>query len=313
MAHASGNFSHPSDASAWVGLTTTEARLAQRAKGPMTTSDPSLTILVDNQVRAGLVSEHGFAAWLETEELRILFDTGKGPALTANAEALGLGLARADMLVLSHGHYDHTGAVAHMLGLNPSLEVYCHPSALLNRYSNHPGFPPKIVSVPGPDQQALRGLPQNRRHWVEAPLTIRPGLGLTGPIPRVNDWEDTGGPFYLDAESRQPDPIEDDMALWIETDRGLVILLGCCHAGLGNTVEHIRQASGVQKIRALVGGLHLGSASPERLDRTCRAIESWAPEFIAPCHCTGEEATDYLGQHLSCPCRPLRAGDRLVW
>ncbi|MCD4688621.1 MAG: MBL fold metallo-hydrolase [Desulfuromonadaceae bacterium] len=94
-----------------------------------------LSILVDNYGDDGLSVEHGFSLWIETAYTRILFDTGQGPALPGNACALECDLSQADILVLSHGHYDHTGGVPHVLNVNPGIQVYCHAGVFLPSYS----------------------------------------------------------------------------------------------------------------------------------------------------------------------------------
>ncbi|MGB9606460.1 MAG: MBL fold metallo-hydrolase, partial [Bryobacteraceae bacterium] len=113
------------------------------------------------------------------------------------------------------------------------------------------------------------------------------GVWVTGEIPRRNDFEDTGGPFFLDEACCQPDPLVDDQALWVETAQGLVVVLGCCHSGVVNTLEYIRELRPGAQIRALIGGLHLVRAAPERIASTLEALERFAPQLIAPAHCTG--------------------------
>lgn len=111
-------------------------------------------------------------------------------------------------------------------------------------------------------------------------------------MPRQSDFEDVGGPFFLDPDSHAGDLIEDDQSMWFETDDGLVILLGCCHAGLSNTVEHIRKFSGIQKVKGIIGGMHLVNADQNRLDRTFAVMKEWKPAFLVPCHCTGAPQGD---------------------
>lgn len=261
---------------------------------PPSRSRPSaalrLTILVDNRGGCGLVEEHGFAVGLELPGRRMLFDTGKGEGLIANAAALGWDLAAVEALVLSHGHYDHTGSVAELLALNPACRVYAHPWAGVERYSVKAGEAPRTISITAANAEALRTLSPSRLLPAAEPLLLAPGLGLTGTIPRSHPLEDTGGPFFLDPCGARPDLLEDDLALWFDSGDGLLILTGCCHAGLINTVEHIRMLSGVERVRALIGGLHLVNATAERLAATCAALRDWQPEVIVPCHCTGEAA-----------------------
>lgn len=264
----------------------------------MTCTDVRITIVVDKHGCGDLLEEHGFAAWLETPDHRILFDTGQGQALALNAATLGCDLGQINTLVLSHGHYDHSGALSRVLGKAPACRVFCHAGALVPRYSVRPGETPRKISVAAADRETIRALPAGQVHWVAGPQSVARGIHLSGPIPRVHPLEDTGGPFFLDADGRRPDPLDDDLALWIATDRGLIILTGCCHAGLINTVDHIRSVSGINRVFGIIGGLHLLNAFPARLEVTCAALQQWQPEFVIPCHCTGEEATAALRKAL---------------
>jgi 7,8-dihydropterin-6-yl-methyl-4-(beta-D-ribofuranosyl)aminobenzene 5'-phosphate synthase len=131
-------------------------------------------------------------------------------------------------------------------------------------------------------------------HWTELPLEIAPGAGVTGVISRLTDYEDTGGPFFLDAAGEHPDPIEDDLALWIRTEEGLVVVVGCSHAGLVNTLKTAVRLAGTSRIRAVIGGFHLLEASFSRTAQTVRALRALSPETILPCHCTGVRALETL-------------------
>ena len=253
-----------------------------------------------------MVAEHGLALWIETAGKRILFDTGQRAALESNAPALGIDLATTDILVLSHGHHDHTGGIAHIIELVPHLKVYCHPGIVRPRYAIREGKP-RSIGMPQHARKALNRLPQERLHWVEEPMMLTEILGLTGPIPRVTDHEDTGGPF-LDAGGAHPDLIEDDMALWIRTDEGLVVCMGCAHAGLVNTLQHISDLSGGVRTRAVVGGFHLLNAAPPRLHKTIAALRRLEPDTVVPCHCTGKPAVAALGEALGEHVSPGTAG-----
>lgn len=128
-------------------------------------------------------------------------------------------------------------------------------------------------------------------------------VGVTGPIPRLASYEDTGGPFYVDPQGVRPDLLEDDLALWIQTDKGLVVCMGCAHAGLVNTLHHIRDVTEGQRIRAVIGGFHLLTAGHERMTRSVAALRLLDPDMLVPCHCTGESAVaslcDALGERVS--------------
>lgn len=262
-------------------------------------NNPSLKIVVDNHASVGLVAEHGLSIWIETPDCRILFDTGQGKALRPNTEETRNDPAKADLLVLSHGHYDHTGAVDYVLQQNPEISIFAHPSILSQRYSIYPGKDPKNIGMPEEQQLLVENLPDSHLNWIQEPTQIAPGVHLTGPVPRVHPLEDTGGPFFVDPEGKEPDPIMDDMAMWIEIPQGLLIICGCCHSGLINTISHILTKSAGKRIYGIIGGLHLKNASAERLAATTDALREWNPEFVVPCHCTGDAAIAHFQDRLT--------------
>ncbi len=254
----------------------------------MTVEKLNVTVLVDNKANQGLVAEHGFSLWIETENLHILFDTGQGPALPANADKLGIDLERADILILSHGHYDHTGGIAHVLQRNTRIGIYCHPAVVQARYSIRSG-PAKTIQMPEEAMAALEKLSSSKIHWISEPRLLSRDMGLTGPIPRNTIYEDPGGPFFLDPQGNCKDPIEDDSALWINTPQGLVVCVGCSHSGIVNTLDQVRRLSGVSTIRAVIGGFHLLQAGEQRIQQTLAALQAFAPQWVVPCHCTGDQ------------------------
>ncbi|WP_372845554.1 MBL fold metallo-hydrolase [Pontiella sp.] len=270
-----------------------------------------LKIIVDNQAAEGLVAEHGLSMWIEAGGKNILFDAGQGDALEQNAARLGIDLSHADLFVLSHGHYDHTGAVDFVMQESPELQVFAHPGIFKTRYSIYPGKDAKEISMPSEERLIVANLPDSHLHWIQEPTQIAPGVWLTGPIPRVHPLEDTGGPFFEEPEGTTLDPIHDDQALWLETEKGLLVVCGCCHSGLVNTLNHIAAASGHKPIWGIVGGFHLKNASAERLEATAAALREFQPTFLAPCHCTGDAAIAFFRQNLKTEINPGYAGWKL--
>ena len=255
----------------------------------MMASDFHITVLVDNEADEGLVAEHGLSLWIETAGKCILFDTGQGGALVPNARKLGIPLEQTDVIVLSHGHYDHTGRLAQVLALAPAAHVVVHPEALVARYSIKPSGASRAVGVSDATRAAIERIPADRITWSARPTTIAPNVNVTGSIARRTCFEDVGGPFYLDQRGERPDPIVDDQALWIDTAAGLIICVGCSHAGVINTVNAIRGAAGTHRIRALIGGFHLLHAGGPRLEQhVCRlSVESARPTGPVPLHRAG--------------------------
>lgn len=266
-----------------------------------------LTILTDNHAAPGLACEHGFAALIETGGKRILFDTGQLGAFDANCRALGIDLSDIDIIVLSHGHYDHAGNLADVLRIADRATLYLHPSALVERYSIRNGKP-KPIDMPETAKQAIDELPKERIVWVSEPTRLTDGVFLTGPVPRQTTFEDTGGPFFFDPDGKTPDPMEDDLSLWIEKPEGLTVLAGCCHSGIVNTLDYIESITGQKRIATLIGGMHLSAASPERLDRTVASLAERDIARLIPCHCTGEAAAERFSKELPYPVEAGYAG-----
>jgi 7,8-dihydropterin-6-yl-methyl-4-(beta-D-ribofuranosyl)aminobenzene 5'-phosphate synthase len=271
----------------------------------------NVTILVDNTAGEGLIAEHGLSFWIETEGTHILFDTGQGNALESNAHVLDVDLGKTDILALSHGHYDHTGGLPYVLKQKASIEIYCHPGVVIPRYNVPSAGQAKASHMPQDAKIALNNLNSDNLHWVSAPMNIAPGIGITGPIPRRADFEDTGGPFFLDPDGRQVDLIDDDLALWIKTSRGLIIIVGCGHAGLLNTIHFIQDITEEPRVEALIGGFHLKNASQERLEKTGKALLDLHAKNVVPCHCVGGPAVELFQTILGDIVKPGYAGMRI--
>lgn len=266
-----------------------------------------ISVLVDDRSAGGINAEHGLALWLETADERILFDTGQGDVLEENARRMGIDLRTVDRIVLSHGHYDHGNGLGTVLKTTARAHVYAHDQVGIARYSIAAGLCRRVGLSPE-SAQGLKSLPKKRLHYCSAPLRLSPRVGLTGPIPRLSSFEDLGGCFYLDEEARIPDKLTDDQALWIDTPKGAIVLVGCAHAGLINTLNYVRELSQGAELYAVIGGFHLHNAPTSRLLETVAALKKIGPGLVVPLHCSGEKAVAAFQDSLAERCIPGRAG-----
>lgn len=249
------------------------------------------------------IGEWGYAALIEVDGRRLLFDTGGRPdTVLQNARELGLDLSDIDTAVLSHNHWDHTGGLT---TLRRTLREQ-NPGAIATTHVAEGIFLPRKLSM-----DAISQLPPMSREFLVSVLQVRdeyeslggtfvvhgepfelyPGVWLTGPVPRVHpemNW------FPLakieTAEGLVEDTIPEDMALVINTPKGLVVVTGCGHAGIVNIAEYARKLSGVSKVYAVIGGLHLMQASDETLAWTGDKLKEFGVEHLVGAHCTGIEA-----------------------
>ena len=266
----------------------------------MMSTDISVTVIVNNVAHPPLVEEHGLALLIESNGQRILFDTGAGVALLPNLKTLGIAPATIDRIVLSHGHNDHTGGV-HLL---PERPLYFVPGIAKQRYSFRNGERHDL-SMPSQGMARLNG--QFARPIVMFTESL-PNLFLTGPIPRISG-EDCGGNFFQDENGTLPDTIHDEQALLLNT----ILFPGCCHAGIINTIEFCRKMLPKRKITTIIGGLHLRSASEERLRQTANYLCHRQIRKMYLLHCTGDIAITRLQQLMpECKIRTLRAGEKIL-
>jgi 7,8-dihydropterin-6-yl-methyl-4-(beta-D-ribofuranosyl)aminobenzene 5'-phosphate synthase len=257
-------------------------------------SSRRITILCENTVGpvSGTLGEHGFAALVEGEGVRILFDTGMGETLLRNAMRMNKDLHGVDTVVLSHGHFDHTGGLLPLLRNCGGKEVYAHPAVFSRRYRVKDTGESIPVGIPC-DEAFLKGMGA-RFDLNDRFREIAPGIFITGEVPRRTPFEEGDRGMFRDPEGRETDLLEDDQSLVIRSPKGLVLLLGCCHAGVVNTVEHAREMTGEDRVYALIGGTHLGFCSPEQTEETVRALRAFGIARICVGHCTGFAASARL-------------------
>lgn len=248
-----------------------------------------ITVLVENTVGGpgGFTAEWGLSMLIETAGSTILFDTGSLGALVPNSRVLDLDLRTVDFVVLSHGHYDHAGGLpAFLRYYHRRLPVLAHPDLFTPRFARG-GARLRHIGVPH-RQVELESLGADFR-FDEGPRELTPGLWASGDVPRRTGFEKGDQRLVVrDANGEEkPDPLRDDLSLYAVTPRGLVIILGCAHAGLANIVEHARQVTGVDRVHAIIGGTHLGAVGASQQEATLSYLKALDVDFLAANHCTG--------------------------
>ncbi|MEM3404419.1 MAG: MBL fold metallo-hydrolase [Nitrososphaeria archaeon] len=251
-------------------------------------------------------AEHGFSILVrifnKEKSSCILFDVGSSPkGVVINAKRMGVDLAKIECVVLSHGHYDHFGGLkAIVKAINKvNLPIIVHEDMFKPRgIANPDGTIRKYPAFPVEEDVRPAKYVQTKQ-----PHLISEGMALvTGEIPRKTDFEK--GYFrhrIFHNHTWHPDPwLWDDRALVINLKRkGLVILSGCAHAGIINTILYAQQITGINKIYAILGGLHLaGKENEQRIIQTVKTLKSINPVLIAPSHCTGWQAASTLSKAL---------------
>ncbi len=266
-----------------------------------------LTCLVDNGVRphTRFQGEHGLAFLIESEAGKILFDTGaSGTVLLHNMDVARVTPSEIDGLALSHGHRDHTGGLPAFLERRPGLPLYAHPDITRERFSERKGER-QAVGIPLSPQELGR---LTDLHLSAEPQEIMPGVWTTGEIRERPEPEGRSSRHFVrEGEDWLPDPYRDDMALVVETARGPLLVCGCCHAGLLNTLAHVQKVLKREPV-AVIGGTHLIAADQAHLQRLTEVLQRLGPPWLYLNHCTGEAAYVSLALVLGERVAPFPAG-----
>lgn len=261
----------------------------------MTTS-VKVSVLTENNAGELTAAEHGLTYLIESDGTRILFDTGQSDLFLKNAAIMGVSLESIDMIVLSHGHYDHGNGLEHLRGGT----LLCHPGCFIRRYrgSDHSYIGLKI------SREELAG--KFNLITSQVPYIITESIVFAGEIPRITPFESQITSFVL--EDGTPDFVSDDSALIITLPQGLFIITGCGHAGVVNTIEHAMSVTGVERIYGIMGGFHL-KEDDRQTDETIKYLRNAKPVHIRPSHCTSGAALARF--RTAFDARPIKTGDIL--
>jgi 7,8-dihydropterin-6-yl-methyl-4-(beta-D-ribofuranosyl)aminobenzene 5'-phosphate synthase len=259
-----------------------------------------ITTLAENTAGSPrILGEWGFSALIEADGMTVLMDTGRGHTIIHNAELLGVDLTKTDAIVLSHAHADHTG------GLRPALKriraevpVLGAPGVWGEKYSTWGTETPRYVGIPY--QRAELESLGARFNLSNEPIRLSKNVMTTGEVPVVTDFEKVGEDYMLIKvdDGYQRDQFPDDRALIVKTEVGLVVILGCAHRCLINTLYHAQNLTGIKRIHTVVGGCHLIHASEQRITKTIGALKDLDVQRVGVSHCTGLKAATIMAAEL---------------
>ena len=258
-----------------------------------------ITILCENLVGRLVGSgEHGFSAFIETDKGNYLFDTGSGRSIVPNSLTLNKDLKSIRKIILSHGHYDHTGGLSEVLKLKGKVDAHAHPHVFLDRFA--------VLKEEGREIKRFIGI-HYKRSYLESLganfvfntdfTEVEKGLFLTGEVPRQTNFEKPDPRLFTEMDGAMThDLFLDDQSLILDTDKGIVLILGCAHSGMVNIIHHVINKMRREKFHAILGGTHLDFLTPEQLEESIKSLKRMEIGNIGVSHCTGMKAAFRLQQ-----------------
>lgn len=258
-----------------------------------------ITIICENTVgrRVGL-GEHGFSAFIETNGGNYLFDTGSGHSVVRNSLELNKDLRTIKKIFLSHGHFDHTGGLPEVLKLTGKVDVHAHSSVFLDRIH--------LIKENEKEIKKFVGLPYKKRYLESLGanfifnkdfMEVEKGVFMTGEVPRKTSFEKPDPVLFAEIDGKiSQDVFSDDQSLILDSERGLILILGCAHSGMINIINYVADRTGKDKFYAILGGTHLDFLTPEQLEESVKILRKMKIEKIGVCHCTGMRAAFRLQQ-----------------
>lgn len=269
------------------------------------------TFLVENKTYSNCNAEFGLSILIETSQKNILFDTGASSMLVDNARHCHKDLKEVDAVVLSHGHYDHTGGVPAFCGINEKANIYVHKNAFKTFYGETKGKLDKHPCGILWTENECDSL-KNRIEYTDGPLWISDDIVISGSIPFVDNSLKTEN-FYIKNEDGtfSLDDMSHEQFLAIRNgDRGIFVFSGCSHTGVFNVLTYAKKLFPGEKITAFIAGMHLFSATEEIRERVTEKMSEEKIDIVMPVHCTGLDAIIMLKNKMGERCLIPSSGDR---
>jgi len=254
-----------------------------------------ITLSENTAAGPGFISEWGLSILVQVNELNVLFDTGLSFAAVRNADKLGVDFRSIHKIILSHGHADHTGGLQEVLRRTGKVEVVAHPAIWVPKYKTDSSGKNAVYNGIPFARDELENLVSFELS--NGPVQISKELMTTGEVPITTDFENIEANYWVKKTGTlQHDSMPDDLALIAKMEKGLLIVLGCAHRGIINTIRHAQKLTGEKRVYAVVGGTHLYPKSDVQIEKTIQALLEIGVQKIGVSHCTGLYASMQLAQ-----------------
>lgn len=259
-----------------------------------------ITTLIENMLGdiEGLHIEHGLSIFIEADNKKMLFDTGQSGNIVENAEKLGIDLSGLNYVFISHGHYDHSGGLERLIKeVKPNFDLYVGDGFFNNKYSLREDGDYQFTGNPF-DVEFLRNNNIPTHYVNEDIIYLTENIMVFTNFNRKEEFENTNQTMYLKQDGEYiKDKFLDEISLGINTDKGLVVIVGCSHVGILNIIDTIEDRTGLE-IYALIGGTHLVKEDDEKINGIIQYLREKEIHLIGACHCTGKQGETMLEQQL---------------
>lgn len=259
-----------------------------------------ITTLIENQAGEdeNLHTEHGLSVYVEVDGKHILFDTGQSGNFIDNAKELNIDLKKLDYVIISHGHYDHSGGFERLVKeINPNIKLYIGNGFFNKKYSLISEDNYEYIGNPF-DESFLKEKKIPTEYINQDVINITENLSIFTNFNRKKEFENTNQDMYLKENGKyKKDIFLDEISMGIKTDKGLFVIVGCSHVGIVNILDTIIQRTNMN-IYALIGGTHLIKEDNEKINKTIEYIKEKNIKLVGACHCTGKQGLTMLSQQL---------------
>lgn len=264
-----------------------------------------LVTLIENNLgsQEDLFAEHGLSIYIEADDKKILFDTGQSGDFIDNAKKLKINLKELDVVVISHGHYDHSGGLKRLLEeIKPTAKLYLGEGFFNPKYSLRENGNYEYTGNSF-DRDFLKEKKIETIFIKDDIKYISENIFIISNFVRDQTFENTNDTMFLkEADGYEKDPFYDEITIGIKMDKGLVVIVGCSHVGIVNILETIIQRTG-QMVYAIIGGMHLVKEDDQKINKIIDYLKEKEINLIGACHCTGKQGETMLSQQL---------GDRFI-